>query len=68
MTVIITGRERSFTDVDGNRTKASPAIVLMHEMVGHGIPALADVGRDTGNAVDNENKVREELRLKKRQA
>lgn len=33
-------------------------MALMHELVGHAIPRL--VGGDTGNAVDNENKVRRE--------
>jgi hypothetical protein len=35
-----------------------PNMALMHELVGHAIPRL--VGRDTGNAVEDENKVRRE--------
>jgi hypothetical protein len=36
----------------------APADILAHELVGHAIPMT--LGGDTGNAVDNENKVRSE--------
>ena len=38
--------------------------IIMHELVGHGIPYTT--GSDTGDAVKNENKVREEMGKKKR--
>jgi hypothetical protein len=43
----------------GDPLTQSPAMILMHEMVGHAIPGA--VGSDTGNAVSNENKVRIEI-------
>ncbi|WP_166095530.1 hypothetical protein [Mucilaginibacter inviolabilis] len=33
--------------------------ILMHELIGHAIPSIA--GKDTGNAIDNENKVNKQL-------
>ena len=38
---------------------SGPEYVQMHELVGHAIPRI--VGSDTGNAIDNENKVRQEV-------
>jgi len=39
----------------------TPADILLHEFVGHTIPAIApSPDFDTGNAMDNENKVRKE--------
>lgn len=60
--VMVTGE--SFSDPGmltstGDPLVQSPASILMHEMVGHAIPGA--VGPDTGNAVDNENKVRIEI-------
>ncbi len=61
----VTGNTR--TVVSGNATvimtrdglfRMTPAAILMHELVGHGIPR--SVGSDTGNAIANENKVRAE--------
>lgn len=46
--------------------KESPGETLMHELVGHAIPRIA--GSDTGNAVENENKVRRENGLPLRPA
>jgi hypothetical protein len=36
-----------------------PALILMHELVGHAIPIIS--GATNGNAVTNENKVRGEI-------
>lgn len=60
--VVVTGE--SFSDPSmltstGDPLTQSPSMILMHEMVGHAIPGA--VGSDTGNAVDNENKVRIEI-------
>ena len=43
-------------DQNGKPLRDDPADILVHELVGHAIPLA--VGSDTGNAVDNENKVR----------
>jgi RHS repeat-associated protein len=43
-------------DSNGNTLISESKDILMHELVGHSIPAI--VGSDTGNAVDDENKVR----------
>jgi hypothetical protein len=59
--VMVTGE--SFTgdilNSTGSSLTESPAMILMHELVGHAIPGA--VGSDTGNAVSNENKVRIEI-------
>ena len=59
--VMITGQ--SYTGDIQTSTGASltetAASTLMHELVGHAIPGA--VGQDTGNAVNNENKVRIEI-------
>lgn len=47
------------TDTNGNALRDEPADILAHELVGHGIPELGIT--DTGNAVENENKVRSQL-------
>ena len=39
--------------------------VLMHEIVGHADPIAAGGDRDDENAIDNENAVLEQLKLKK---
>ena len=60
VTISVTGREGSATvGTDGKPIDSSAPFVLMHELVGHAIPRIA--GSDTGNAVDNENKVRAEV-------
>jgi RHS repeat-associated protein len=48
-----------FFDTKGNPLRSEGADILMHELVGHAIP-ISVIG-DTGNAVENENKVRKEL-------
>ena len=50
---------------DGSSVFFSPAEILLHEILGHSIPFIC--GPDTGNAVDNENKARQEngLQLRK---
>ncbi len=60
--VMVTGESYSHPDMlttTGDLLTQSPAMVLMHELVGHAIPGA--VGSDTGNAVGNENKVRIEI-------
>ena len=46
--------------IEGNMLEDKPEDILAHELVGHAIPKT--VGSDTGNAVDNENKVRKEVK------
>lgn len=60
--VMVTGEGFSSPDMltsTGDPLVQSPAMILMHEMVGHAIPGA--VGSDTGNAVGNENKIRIEI-------
>ncbi|SEP23491.1 RHS repeat-associated core domain-containing protein [Flavobacterium sp. CF108] len=45
-------------DTNGNALTDNPADILAHELVGHAIPYITKT--DTGNAVDNENKVRKD--------
>jgi RHS repeat-associated protein len=45
-------------DKSGNALTDNPADILAHELVGHAIPFVTKT--DTGNAVDNENKVRKD--------
>ena len=47
------------TDTAGKPLSDPPADILAHELVGHAIPHVAGPG--TGNAVDDENKVRSEV-------
>jgi RHS repeat-associated protein len=55
----ILGQKDPFTKVpDG------PALILMHELVGHAIPIIS--GATNGNAVTNENKVRGEIGVPQR--
>ena len=57
--VTISGNDYlGLTDVSGAALTDKPADILAHELVGHAIPAT--VGTDTGNAVENENKIRAE--------
>ena len=46
-------------DSEGMSIRDEAKDILGHELVGHAIPRM--VGSDTGNAVDNENKIRREL-------
>lgn len=58
--ITISGNENTtLKDSEENPLQDQPADILMHELVGHGIPFI--VGADTGNAVENENKARKEL-------
>ena len=60
-TVVISGHEnKGVKDTNGNPLPTTAADVLVHELVGHAIPCT--VGSDTGDAVDNENKVREQVK------
>ena len=52
--------------LNGDPLYMTPAQILMHELVGHAIPQIG-IG-DTGNAIDNENKVRLELGLPQRES
>lgn len=49
----------SLKDTSGEHLRDDPADILAHELVGHAIPHI--VGGGTGNAVENENKVRSEV-------
>lgn len=55
--VYIDGKSNtSISDTNGQPLRDTPADILAHELVGHAIPH--SVGPDTGNAVQDENKVR----------
>ena len=59
--VIISGnKNEGLKDTKGNDLPDTPAQILMHELVGHAIPFTE--GTNTGNAIDNENKVRIQLK------
>ncbi|MDJ1467161.1 DUF6443 domain-containing protein [Xanthocytophaga flava] len=51
---------KGIKDTNGKQLEDKPADILAHELVGHAIPYT--VGTDTGNAIDNENKVRKEVK------
>jgi RHS repeat-associated protein len=54
----ISGNEnKNVKDTEGGQLRDKPADILAHELVGHAIPKA--VSSDTGNAVTNENKVRQ---------
>lgn len=58
--VTISGNaNNSLKDASGQPLRDQPADILVHELVGHAIPHIA--GSNTGNAVENENKVRSEV-------
>lgn len=58
--IIYSGNEnKNIKDTNGNALRDEPADIIMHEFVGHAAPFT--VGTDTGNAVDNENKARQQL-------
>ena len=55
--VVISGHEYvGLKGTNGNPIKDDSSDILVHELVGHAIPFITN--SDTGNAVDNENKVR----------
>ncbi len=59
--VIVSGnKNEGLKDTKGNNLPDTPAQILMHELVGHAIPFTE--GTNTGNAIDNENKVRMQLK------
>ena len=59
----ISGNEnKNLKDTKGKSLRDEAADILAHELVGHAIPGVA--GSDTGNAVENENKVRKEYKEK----
>ncbi|WP_268848913.1 hypothetical protein [Flavobacterium aestivum] len=63
--VIISGNPNpNLQDKNGNPLADNPADILVHELVGHAIPHITKT--DTGNAVDNENKVRAEQQTPER--
>jgi len=65
--VMISGNAlKGLKDTDGNDYKDDAARILMHELVGHAIPRI--VGTDTGNAIENENKVNKERKKSQRAA
>ena len=58
--VTISGRElKGLTNTSGKPLSDTPADILAHELAGHAIPHL--MGSATGNAVDDENRVRSEV-------
>jgi RHS repeat-associated protein len=56
--VYVNGRGGNVVDVDGNPLPDDGADALAHGLTGHAVPLI--VGSDTGNAVENSNKVRAE--------
>ena len=57
--IYISGNEnKNIKDEKGKSLIDKPSDILAHELVGHAIPRV--VGSDTGNAVENENKVRKQ--------
>jgi uncharacterized protein RhaS with RHS repeats len=58
--ITISGNENNkLKDENGNKLRDEAADILAHEVVGHAVPFITG-DQDTGNAVDNENKVREQ--------
>ncbi len=53
-------------DKNNNILSVDMADTLMHELVGHAIPQIVDYGM--GNAIENENRIRSELKLPLRQS
>jgi hypothetical protein len=47
------------------RVPDGPELILMHEIIGHALPIIR--GKMNGNAVENENKVRGEIKVTLRQ-
>ena len=61
---IISEKGHTVTMDNGDTAKKSAAEILIHEFVGHAAPRL--LGKETGNAIENENIVRVELGLPER--
>jgi hypothetical protein len=58
--VTISGQQnKELSDTQGEPLTSKPSDILAHELVGHAIPHV--VGSDTGSAIQNENKVRQEV-------
>ncbi|MBU3662555.1 MAG: hypothetical protein FGM41_05080, partial [Bacteroidetes bacterium] len=62
--VFYTGRSTTVKDKDQKDMAMSVDEIIMHELVGHGIPNITKP--DSGDGVVNENKVRDETNKKKR--
>ena len=68
--VTISGKSHIIYDSEGNLINDMPEFILAHEFVGHAIPIVAPERKDEnsifllplkmGNAIENENKIREE--------
>lgn len=65
--ITITGEESYYDILLENKklVRYSPEEILLHELVGHAIPAK--LKKTKGSAIKNENVVREELNLEKRE-
>lgn len=61
---IVSEKGHTVTMDNGDTAKKSAAEILIHEFVGHAAPRL--LGKETGNAIENENIVRVELGLPER--
>lgn len=62
VTITISGNDYiGLKDKNNNPLIDKAEDILAHELVGHAIPMI--VGSDTGNAVENENKVRAEVKV-----
>ena len=62
--IIITGEPMVGQDKNGEQLIFEAGDIMLHEWVGHALPNMGFPG--TGNAIDNENKVRNSLGLKER--
>ena len=63
--VIISGNPlEGLKDTNGNPLKYDSMDILLHELLGHAIPYI--VKSDTGDAIDNENKARDQIHKPKR--
>lgn len=60
-TIIVSGNENYKLGV-----LDTPELILMHELVGHAIPII--VRKMNGNAVENENEIRDQLSIERRPA
>ena len=58
--VVISGQANTTVQgASGSSIPTGPDMVLMHELVGHAIPNM--IGGGSGNAVENENQIREQI-------
>jgi RHS repeat-associated protein len=62
----VSGHAHNYTTRSGSSKTAFPSDILMHELVGHAIPRI--IGGGTGNAVEDENIVRDQTGQPKRMA